>query len=135
MTSKAQAGEALLEFINDFGIPREFVMDGRRDQAGNKSAMMQRIKKYDIKAKFCEPERHNQNQAESAVRQLKHKWYRIMVKNKVLKILWDYGVLWCTDIINHTANTVKVLHDRTPLEQVSGETPDVSEFLDFQFYN
>ena len=55
MTSKAQAGEALLEFINDFGIPREFVMDGRRDQAGNKSAMMQKIKKYVINTKVCEP--------------------------------------------------------------------------------
>ena len=110
MTSKAQAGEALGEFINNLGIPRELVMDGAREQAGNKSAMMQQIKKYDIKAKVCESERHNQNQAESAVRELKLKWYHIMVKNKVPKQLWDYGVRWCTDIINRTANTVKALH-------------------------
>ena len=59
MTSKSQAGEALGEFINDFSIPSKLVMDGAREQAGNKSAMMQRIKKYNIKAKFCEPEPHN----------------------------------------------------------------------------
>ena len=41
MTSKAQAGEALGGFIDNFGIPRELVMDGSREQAGNKSAMMQ----------------------------------------------------------------------------------------------
>ena len=115
MTSKAQAGEALGGFIDNFGIPRELVMDGSREQAGNKSAMMQRINKYDIKSKVCEPEHHNQNRAEIAVRELKRKWYHIMVKNKVPKILWDYGVCWCTDIINHTSNTVKALHGRTPL--------------------
>ena len=61
MTSKDRAGEALGEFINDFGIPCELVMEGSCEQAGNKSAMMQRIKKYDIKAMVCEPERHNQS--------------------------------------------------------------------------
>ena len=27
------------------------------------------------------------------------------------------------------------LHGRTPLEQLMGETPDISEYLDFSFYN
>ena len=126
MTPKAQAGEALGEFINNFGIPREIVMDGARDQSGNKSAMMQRIKKYDIKAKVCEPERHYQNRSESAVRELKSKWYRIIVKNKVPKGLWYYSFCWSTDIINRTANTVKALHGQTPMEQVSGDTPEIS---------
>ena len=40
MTSKYQAGEAQGEFINDFGIPCELVMDGFHEQAGNKYAMM-----------------------------------------------------------------------------------------------
>ena len=52
----------------DFGIPRKLVMDGAREQAGNKYVMMKRINKYDIKSSVCEPERHNQNQDESEVR-------------------------------------------------------------------
>ena len=91
MTSKTQAEEALRGFINSFGIPRELVMYGARDQSGNKSAMMQRIKKYYIKENVCETERHNQNRSESTVRELKSKWYRIIVKNKIPKGLWYYS--------------------------------------------
>jgi hypothetical protein len=34
-----------------------------------------------------------------------------------------------------TANSSVALEGRTPIEQITGETPDISEYLDFGFYD
>ena len=34
-----------------------------------------------------------------------------------------------------TANSSFQLEGRTPIEQVTGETPNISEYLDFSFYD
>ena len=135
MASKAMAGQALGEFINDYGIMTELISDGAREQVAPNSLMMQKIRKYDIKHTTTEPHRHNQNRAEGVIRELKRKWYRTMMRHKVPKRLWDYGIRWCCDIMNRTSNSVYSLKGRTPLEELTGETPDISEYLDFGFYD
>ena len=135
MSSKDQAGLALGEFINEFGIMNELVMDGAAEQIGKNTNMMKWIRKYDIIHHKTEPEQHNQNRAESAIRELKKKWFRVMVKHKVPKRLWDYGLHWCCDISQRTPNSVFSLEGRTPIEQMTGETPDISKYLDFSFYD
>lgn len=34
-----------------------------------------------------------------------------------------------------TLNSVFDLEERTPVEEVTGETPDISEYLDFKFFD
>ena len=56
-----------------------------------------------------------------------------MRQNNVPRQLRDYG-------IRHAAKLGQLiprqkLDYRTPLEQVSGRTPDISEYLDFDFYD
>ena len=58
-----------------------------------------------------------------------------MVKRKVPKRLWDYGIVWACEIMSLTSNSSFSLDGRTPIEQVTGETPDISEYLDFGFYD
>ena len=58
-----------------------------------------------------------------------------MINRKVPKRLWDYGIRWVCEVMRLTSNTARTLHARTPLEQVTGETPDISEYLDFSFYD
>ena len=135
MSSKDQAGLALGEFINEFGMMKELVMDGAAEQIGKNTDMMKRIRKYDIIHHRTEPEQHNQNRAESAIRELKKKWFRVMVKHKVPKRLWDYGLHWCCDISQRTPNSVFSLEGWTPIEQLTWETPDISKYLDFLFYD
>ncbi len=50
----------------------------------------------------------------------------------VPKRLWDYGLVWVLEITNRTARGPEV---RTPLEQLTGNTLDISEWLDFNFYD
>ena len=56
-----------------------------------------------------------------------------MRESNVPKRLWDYG-------IKHAARIGHFIpkqrpEGRTPLEAVTGDTPDISEYLDFDFYD
>ena len=58
----------------------------------------------------------------------------VMIRKKVPRILWDYGINWVEDIMKRTSGLEGSLNYRTSLEEVTGETPDISDYLDFEFY-
>jgi hypothetical protein len=58
-----------------------------------------------------------------------------MLKKKVPQRLWDYGFTWICEIKNICANMSKYADGRTPLEIITRETHDISEYLDFEFYD
>ena len=58
-----------------------------------------------------------------------------MLKKKVPKWLWDYGIKWVCEVMQCTASTSGDLSRRTALEQLTGKTPEISEYLDFTFYD
>jgi hypothetical protein len=58
-----------------------------------------------------------------------------MVKRHVPKRQWDYGIVWACKIMSLTSNTAFNLEGQTPMEQITGETPDILEYLDFGFYD
>ena len=53
----------------------------------------------------------------------------------VPKRLWDYGLKWVSEVRVRTSSDATDLKGRTPLEQVTGDTMDISEYLDFGFYD
>ena len=71
----------------------------------------------------------------TVIGEVKKRWFHRMVKRNVLKRLWDYGTVWAYEIMCLTSNSSFSLEGRTPMEQIAGETPDISEYLDFGFYN
>ncbi len=58
-----------------------------------------------------------------------------MIKKKVHPRLWDYGFAWVCETNNICASFSKYAEGRTPLEIITGETPDISEYVDFEFYD
>jgi hypothetical protein len=46
--------------------------------------------------------------------------------------LWDYGLVYETNILNRIPRGQQ---QRTGIELITGETPDISEWLDFEFYD
>ena len=48
------------------------------------------------------------------------------------RCLWDYTLVWCTEIFSRTYNHKT---ERTGLEHLTGDTPDISEWLDFDLYD
>jgi hypothetical protein len=135
MESKSGAGEALRQFVHEYGRPEQLTTDGSREQCGKKTEFMRNIRKYLIDHRVTEPERPNHNFAEGVIREIRKKWYRKMVKKHVPRRLWDYGLRWVCKIQNRTANSTRNLGGRCPLEKITGESVDISEYLDFGFYD
>ena len=49
--------------------------------------------------------------------------------------LWDYGVQWITQVIQKISTQAGRLQGACPLQYVTVETLDISEYLDFGFYD
>ena len=135
MASKSLAGESLRQFVHDYGRPEHLTYDGSGEQCGKKTEFMRNIRKYSIDYHVTERNRPNHNFAEGVIREVRKKWFRIMVRRKVPQRLWDYGLRWVCEIQNRTSNTARGLDGKCPLEKVTGESVDISEYLDFGFYD
>ena len=61
---------------------------------------MKTVNNYGNRYHVSSPIRPNYNPMEGAIREIKERWYRIMLKNKVQKILWDYGLIWICETVN-----------------------------------
>ena len=62
---------------------------------------------------------------------LKSKWKKRIVRRNVPAKVWDFGLIWESEIYSRTAKPGA----RTGIEVLTGETPDISEWLDFEFYD
>jgi hypothetical protein len=133
MQSKSMAGEGLRQFIHEYGRPEHLTFDGSQEQCGRKTEFMKNVRKYAINHHVSERYRPNHNPAEGVIRELRKKWFRVMVKKSVPCRLWDYGLRWVSEIQNRTSNTARGLDGRCPLEKITGESVDISEYLDFGF--
>ena len=98
MESKALAGDALKEFITDYGVPDKIIMDGAGEQTGKRSTFMEQVRKHHNDYHVTEPERYNQSRVEGVIREIRKKWFRVMTKKYVPKWLWDYGLRWVVKI-------------------------------------
>ena len=58
-----------------------------------------------------------------------------MLKKKVPKRLWDYSIKWVCEVMQCTVSTSRDLSGRTALEQLTGKTTEILEYLDFTFYD
>jgi len=132
MASKLEAGDALSKFVQDVGIPEVVIVDGAQEQVGKNTEFNRTCKYYKIQQRQTEPYTPRQNRAESAIGEVKKRWRNKMRSKGVPKRLWDYGLVWVSEITNRTARGPEA---RTPLEALTGNTPDISEWLDFDFYD
>ena len=132
---KSSTGQALKQSISDFGIPDKLVCNGAVEQVGKRTEFQSTVRKHAIDLHVTEPHRHNQSKVEGVVREIQKQWFRIMLKKKFPRRLWDYGVKWVCKVMQCTASMSGDLSRRTALEQLTGETTEISEYLDFTFYD
>ena len=128
-------GDSLLDFIHDFGVPEQLKSDGAAAQEGKNTKFMASVRKYRIQHKLSEPRRPNENPSESAIREIKRRWYRMMDKKRIPLRLWDYVMVWVCETGNLCVSSSKYANGRTPIEIITGETPDISEYTDFGIYD
>ena len=132
MERKSEAGDALGTLCEEVGVPNTLIFDNSQEQCGAKTKFMNIVRKQDIRWKATEPYSPWQNRAEDAIRELKKRMRLRRIRNQVPHCVWDYLLQYECDIINRT---VRGNDERTPYERITGETPDISEYVDFGFYN
>ena len=134
MDSKSKAGYSLTLFCQELGVPRKLNFDGSKKQACKGGIFMKEVCRQCIDYNISEPDLHNQNLFEGVIREVRRKWYRNMVKERVPRKLWNYGVSWVSEVMSMTHSSEKSVNGGIPLRNVTGETVDISKYLDFGFY-
>jgi hypothetical protein len=129
---KSEAGYSLQEFLQDVGIPRHLHTDAAKEMTlGTWSKV---CKEAGIKTSTSEPYSPWQNRTEVEIRELKRHVRRLMARTKTPTPLWDFCTLYATDLRNRLARPLHQLHGCTPYEMLTGNTPDISEFLEYEWY-
>ena len=131
MKSKAQAGEALHKVTKDVGVPNTIISDGAAEQTGPKTHFKQVMKKCHIDSRTTEPYSPWQNKAENSIGIIKGKAKRRRIRRQIPRRCWDFGIVWESEIYCRTAGK----DGRTALERITGDTTDISEWLEFEFYD
>ena len=55
-----------------------------------------------------------------------------MIKRRYPKRVWDFGMVYESDILSIIS---RVHEGRTGMERITGDTVDISEWTDFEFYD
>ena len=85
MEHKSSTGQALKQFISDFGIPDKLVCDGAAEQVGKRTEFQSTVRKHAINLHVTEPHRHNRWKVEGVVWEIRKRWFRVMLNKKVPK--------------------------------------------------
>ena len=59
---------------------------------------MKEVRKHRIDLHITEPNHHNQSKVEGVIREVRKKWFRVMLIKKGPHRLWDYGLKWVAGI-------------------------------------
>lgn len=129
----ADCTESLRRFTEDIGIPANLKCDMATSFVGHHTDFQRLVRKLGVNITYSEPYRHNQlQQVDMAIRELKRRWRYVMGHKNVPRQLWCFG-------LEHQARLLHYIprghFDRTGYEMVTGKTPDISEYLDFNFYD
>ena len=128
-------GNTLKDFVHDFGAPSHLTFDGAQVQMGKNTLFQATLKKHDIRFHVSSPRRPNENPGEAAICEVKRRMYRIAAKKQVPRRFWDYLIVWVCETGNISVSSSRYAEGRTPIEIITGETPDISEYIDFCFYD
>ena len=132
MESKSDAHLALNRFVHEVGVPTELHTDGSKEQAlGEWKRICQR---HSIYRTWTEPHSPWQNLAEKAGGIIKARCRDMMRRTNTPIVLWDYCIEYNSELRSMTASKNLELEGRTPFEKVMGYTPDISELVEFDWY-
>ena len=132
MKNQKEAATSLQHLAEDVGIPAELVSDSAPLLVGPQSEFVKQANFLRTKLRSSEPHTQRQNEDEGTTRILKRRWKNRMSMNNIPKRLWDFGLVYEAQILSMIARG----EDGIPgLEKLTGDTCDITEWLDFGFYD
>ncbi len=132
MKSKSHAHHTLDRFLHEVGIPIEILTDGAQELIMAEWGKL--CRKHRIHQVTTEPHSPWQNHAELSGGIIKRQVRQTMTVTNTPVRLWDYCWEYKARIRSRTASNHILLDGVTPFEKVHGYTPNIAEFLSFDWY-
>ena len=132
MKDQKEATASLQHLAENVGIPAELVSDLDPLLIGPQSDFVKQINF--LRTKLCSSEHHTQrpNEDERTTRILKRRWKNRMLMNNIPNRIWDFGLVHEARIFSMIARGKVGIPG---LEKLTGHTCDITEWLDFGFYD
>ena len=131
--NRRQVGMTLGDFVNDVGIPDKLTADQAGEQFHCETDFMRQVRYHQIQMHLAEKGRSKQNaKAEREIGILKQQWQCCMVEHDVPRRLLDCGLKYEAEILS---SIPRGQHSRLGLKILTGNSVDISEWIDFQFYD
>ena len=96
---------------------------------------MHQIRSHKIDHHVSEPDVKNQVLVEPVIGKIHRRWFRIMICKRVPPPLWTFGMTWVSEIMSRTYSSAGKFTGAIPIQKVTGETENISEYLDFGLYD
>ena len=131
--SRKEVGDTLIQFCQDVGVPEILTADLAPEMSGHQTEWMKTVRRRHIDMRWTEKGRKNQNMmVENEIGVLKRRWRKRMTEKGVPGRLWDCAMAHKSEILTRMSRGPT---GRTGHEEVTGNTPDIAEWLDFEFYD
>ena len=131
LKSKGDCGDSLQELCSQVGVPRELHRDNAPEMCGENTDFMKTCRSNKIISSFTEPHSPWQNRCENIIGVIMKKAKARRVRRRIPNKVWDYQIVWECQIYSRTCHNGK----DTGLERLTGDTVDISEWIDFEFYD
>ena len=128
--SKDEVFSATEDFFQEVGIPAALRSDNATENHSTKMKALLRSK--EVSEEFSEEFLQFQNRVERWIGFLKRSVFKVLQKTGAPADEWLMCAMYVIKCHNKTAR--KGLHWRTPWEMVFGDTPDISELVEYSFY-
>ena len=122
----------LVEFIQLVGIPPALHSDNAK--IFKEGMFKKTCQKYGIPQTFTESMTPWQNRAEGGNREIKSYSSKMMQRKQAPLRVWCFAFEYAADILSLCASNLYQLHGRTAYEHVMHYTPDISEYISFEWY-
>ena len=116
--------------IRERGAMNKLISDGSKAETSQR--IKQILRALVISDWFSEPYYQNQNFAENRYGTLKAATNRVLNLSGAPANLWLLALVYVAVVLNHLASAA--LGWKSPLQVLTGQTPDISPFLQFSFY-
>ena len=132
---KLNLGDSLTLIIQDVGVMQKLHCDNAPEMVGRNTPFFRRARKEGIDLTTIEPLRPDENYGEILVKRAKILSGKLMVRKNVPLRLWCYALEYSCELSSMMVTNQYRNKGRSGYEIVFGFTPDISEYVEFEFYD
>ncbi len=132
MKTKADAHLTLDRLFREVGVFHTIIPDNAMELTSGE--FRRKAVHAGSQIKPVEAYTHNQNLAEAGIRELRRMYKKAMLQTGAPHVLWDYCMELMASIRSHMTLNILELEGDTPEALLTGDTPDISNLCEFQWY-